>query len=435
MRNMETGLKRIADKARSDESTSFTSLLHHLTPELVWKHLKKMKINTAVGVDKESLEEAKNCFDKWVDAEIQAIHRKGYKAPPVRRVYIPKEGSAKKRPLGIPTVKDRAIQGAIAEILNNIYEQDFLKQSFGGRPKLSAHHAVVNLQNGIHSNKTSFILNLDLENFFGSVDQGWVMRFLQLRVKDPRIANLIQRWLRAGVIEDNSYHQAEFGVPQGGPISVLLSNMYLHYSLDLWLEKVVKPRLRGKMEFIRYLDDCVILFQQKADLQRVYNTLSMRLNKFSLRLNSDKTKVIQFGPRAGKSHGVLDYLGFTFYRTKDRAGRYKIGVKTQKKKLHRAMQRVKMLINKNRHKPIAQQHKEINWLLRGHYNYYGVGDNYSCLWALARVVFLHWRKQLSKRSQNGHYQWSRYLRLLKYFPLCKIKLAVPYRRYADFQIL
>ena len=163
---METGLKRIADKARSDESTSFTSLLHHLTPELVWKHLKKMKINTAVGVDKQSLEEAKNCFDKWVDAEIQAIHRKGYKAPPVRRVYIPKEGSAKKRPLGIPTVKDRAIQGAIAEILNNIYEQDFLKQSFGGRPKLSAHHAVVNLQNGIHSNKTSFILNLDLENFF-----------------------------------------------------------------------------------------------------------------------------------------------------------------------------------------------------------------------------------------------------------------------------
>lgn len=328
---METRLKRIADKARKDRNEQFTSLTHHLTRELVWKHLSKMPATTASGVDEENLDEAKRTFGDWVDEQIASVHRKGYKAPPVRRVYIPKPGTTKQRPIGVPSIRDRALQGAVAEILSQIYEVDFEPQSFGGRPQLSAHHAVINLQTQVTVRKTKYILNCDLENFFGSVSHEWVMRFLSHRVKGPRILNFVLRWLRAGVMEQGRFQETEIGVPQGGRISVLLSNLYLHYALDLWLNRTIKPRLRGQMEFIRYLDDFVILLEREDDLKRLQEVLPKRLEKFSLRTNESKSQVLKFGAAMAQCHDVLHYLGYTLYRTRNRRGGYKIGFKTEKK--------------------------------------------------------------------------------------------------------
>lgn len=432
---MKTGLERIADKARCERDGSFSSLLHHLTPELVEKHLHKMKINTAAGIDRVSLEEAKENCRSWIDEEIQSIHRKGYRAPPVRRVYIPKPGSTKERPLGIPTVKDRAIQGAVSEILSQIYEVDFLKQSFGGRPKLSAHHAVINLVGSVTRIRAKYILNCDLEDFFGSINHEWTMQFLSHRVKDPRILNLILRWLRAGVIENHEFQKTTEGVPQGGPISVLLSNLYLHYSVDLWLDKVVRPKINGRIEFVRYLDDFVILFERKEDLENVEPALYRRLNKFSLKINQSKTKVLKFGKEMATQHDTLNYVGFTLYRTKNRKGGYKIGIKTERSRLHRAMNKAKDLIRSGRHLQIPLQHKRINRFLRGHMNYYGIGDNQSSIAAVRLDIFYYWRKQLCRRSQKGKYTWDRYFKMLTYFPLCKIKIRIPYRDYASYVVL
>lgn len=434
-RNMTTGFERITIKAQKDKAMVFDSLLHHLTADLVRKHLYKMKTDTAVGTDSENLAIAKQSADKWIPERIESIHRKGYRAPPVRRVYIPKPGTRKERPLGIPTVQDRAIQSAVAEILGQIYESDFLNQSFGGRPGIGAHHAVVNFQTEVYKRGTKYVLNLDLENFFGSVDHDWLMKFLRHRIGDPRVLNLIQRWLRAGVIEEKCFNRTSIGVPQGGPVSVLLSNIYLHYALDLWLDRVVRVNLQGNMQFIRYLDDCLVLFDNKRDLDRARIAITKRLEKFSLKLNQEKTTQVSFGRSSGRSHGTVNFLGFAFYGTRSRKGRYKVGIKTEKSRLNRGIQRVKELMRGCRHAPIPLQSKVINRFLLGHYNYYGVGSNGDCLWAMHKQVFLYWRKQLCRRSQKGRYHWSRYLQLLEYFPLCQVKIKLPYSLYSQYQIL
>mgnify|MGYP003118650132 CR=1 FL=1 len=210
---------------------------------------------------------------------LQSLHRQGYRAPAVRRVYIPKPGKTEKRPLGVPTIADRALQRSAAEVLSAIYEQDFLPCSFGGRPKLSAHHALATLNEVIAGGKISWVLEADLKNFFGSLSHEWMLRFVEHRVGDPRLIGLIRRWLKAGAMEDGAVHPSEEGTPQGGSISVLLSNLYLHYVLDLWFERVVKVRLRGKARLVRYIDDFVICFQYREDALRVENALHRRLGK------------------------------------------------------------------------------------------------------------------------------------------------------------
>jgi group II intron reverse transcriptase/maturase len=208
-----------------------------------------------------SVDEAKKTFEGWIEEMLSSIHRKAYKAPPVRRVWIPKPGKTSKRPLGVPCVADRALQRSVSLVLSSIYEQDFLPCSFGGRPKLSAHHALSTLNEIISGKKVSWVLEADLKNFFGSLDHGWLLRFVEHRVGDPRIISLIKRWLKAGVLEEGELRSVETGTPQGGSISVLLSNIYLHYVLDLWFEKVIKPKLKGEAYLVRYIDDCVVCFQ------------------------------------------------------------------------------------------------------------------------------------------------------------------------------
>ena len=282
--------------------------------------------------------EAKESFGEWIEAMLQSMHRQGYHAPDIRRVYIPKPGKLEKRPLGVPCVADRALQRSVAQVLSAIYEQDFLPCSFGGRPGRGAHQALATLHEVISGKQVEWVLEADLKNFFGSLSHEWMLRFVELRVGDPRLISLIWRWLKANVLEDEERHPNEEGTPQGGSISVLLSNLYLHYVLDLWFERVVKPRLRGEAYLVRYIDDFVLCFQYREDALRVQDVLRKRLGKFGLTLEPKKTKLVEFGrfaqkwasKRGRKRPETIYFLGFTLYCTRNRKGNFRIGLRTEK---------------------------------------------------------------------------------------------------------
>lgn len=373
---------------------------------------------------------------------ISAIHRGGYQPPPARRVYIPKPGKAEKRPLNVPTVMDRALQRSVSKILTNIFEADFMKSSFGGRPKLGAHHAIATIREAIVMHNVNWVYEADLKNFFGSLNHGWVKQFIDLRVGDPRITKLIKRWLRAGHIEDGKHIHAEHGAAQGGPISVLISNIYLHYVLDLWVEKVVKPKLKGKVYYVRYLDDFVLGFQLEEDALRFQHVLTKRLEKFSLELEPSKTRLILFGKYArkmAKSSGqvmqTFYFLGFTFYNQSTRKGKYALGMKTEKSRLQRSMAKLKVIMSRNRHKPLKEQILSINQFLTGSFCYYGVMGNYTALRNLYYYTIKQWRKSLSSRSQSGRINWEKYRKILKYHPIQKPFIRVGYRQMVDMALL
>lgn len=295
---METNMERITAKARNDANLRFTSLTHHITKDLVWDSLSHIANNSATGIDEIDVKQAKEQFNDWINGVIGAIHRKGYKAPPVRRVWIPKPGKTEKRPIGVPCVIDRAVQRSVATVLTAIYEQDFLNCSFGGRPKRSAHNALATMDRKISSGKISWVLEADLKNFFGSLSHEWMIKFVRHRIGDPRILNLIKRWLKAGVMESGKFQANEIGTPQGGSISVLLSNLYLHYVLDLWFEKAIKPKLKGESFLVRFVDDFVVCFQYQADALKFREILEKRLAKFELQLEPNKTELIEFETKA-----------------------------------------------------------------------------------------------------------------------------------------
>src|ERR671937_3077938 len=300
---MSPGLERIAAKARQEPKLCFTSLAHHIDAERLWRNLCHVPRHTAPGSDDQTVDELKQDFVAWSVATLRALHNQGYRPPPVRRTYIPKPGKRERRPLGVPCIGDRVLQRSVADVLTAIYEQDFLPCSFGGRPGLGAHHALATLNEVIAGGKIGWVLEADLKNFFGSLNHDWVLRFVAHRIGDPRLISLIRRWLKAGVLEDGKVHPSEEGTPQGGSISVLLSNLYLHYVLDLWFERVVRSRLRGEARLVRYIDDFVICFQYRSDAIRVQDALRLRLGKFGLTLEPTKTKLVEFGRFAQRHAG------------------------------------------------------------------------------------------------------------------------------------
>lgn len=300
---MKTKLEEIAVKARKEPNLKFTSITHHVTKELILESLNHIPNKLAVGIDGVSVEAAKEYFDVWADEMISSIHRKGYKPPAVRRVWIPKPGKIEKRPIGVPCVADRALQRSVATVLSAIYEQDFLNCSFGGKPGRSAHNALSTINEIISGKKVSWVLEADLKNYFGSLDHGWLLQFVEHRVRDPRIISLIRRWLKAGVIEDGKLELSENGTTQGGSISVLLSNIYLHYVLDLWFEKVVKPKLKGESYLVRYVDDFIVCFQYREDAIKFQEALAKRLAKFALQIEPNKTRLVEFG-RFSYKHAI-----------------------------------------------------------------------------------------------------------------------------------
>lgn len=439
---MTTGMERIAAKARQQSELQFTSLAHHITETLVWESLGAIPNNSAPGCDGQSVGEAKENFKVWAPPMLQAICHRGYQPPPVLRVYIPKPGKQEKRPLGIPCVSDRALQRSVACVLTAIYEQDFLPCSFGGRPGRSAHHALATVSEVIAGKRISYVLEADLKNYFGSLDHGWLLRFLERRVGDPRVISLIRRWLKAGILEDGTLTVSEEGTPQGGSISVLLSNLYLHHVLDLWFERMVKPRLRGKAYLIRYIDDFVICFQHREDAERVREVLGKRLNKFALALEPSKTKLIKFGRFANREARARQrrpetfyFLGFTHYCALNRKGNFKVGRQTEKTRLRRSLLRLKELLRTQRHLPLGEQVKQLNQVLRGHYAYYGLAGNLRSLHKVYRFVERYWHRMLCSRSWKGMFTWEVFHQLRDRFPLQQPKIYLPYRQLQTYAVL
>ncbi len=351
-------------------------------------------------------------------------------------------GKVEKRPIGIPCVADRALQRSVSTVLLAIYEQDFLDCSFGGRPGRGAHNALATLNEIISGKKISWVFEADLKNYFGSLDQGWLLKFVEHRVGDPRILNLIRRWLKAGVIEDGKYEISETGTPQGGSISVLLSNIYLHYVLDLWFEKIVKPRLEGECYLIRYIDDFIVCFQYKRDAEKFREVLEKRLAKFALQLELNKTRLVEFGRfshRHAKERGIkmetIYFLGFTHFCTRNRQGNFMVGRKTEKSRLKRSIKKITDKMREIRHWMIKDQVDKINQILRGHYNYYGMGGNLKSMYRIYHKVEKYLRKMLSSRSQKSYITWEKFKNIKEKFPLLKPKISIPFREMKSYAIL
>jgi group II intron reverse transcriptase/maturase len=431
---MTTRLQRIVDKARSNKKLCFNNLAHHLSSEALREGIKALPKRTGSGCDGMTRDEALETFEKWAPNVLSDIHNRGYVPPPVKRVWIPKPGKAEKRPIGVPTVIDRAVQGAVAKILSQIYEQDFLPSSFGGRPKLGAHHAVCTLKHVIQSKKVAWVLECDLKNFFGSLDHGWVERFLLHRVADPRIVSLVRRWLKAGVLEEGNLTSVEIGTPQGGSISVLLSNIYLHYVLDLWFEKRVKKGCKGEAHLVRYIDDFVICCEYKSDATRIQRQLEVRLQEFCLSLEPSKTKLLRFGRFArrdssqGSKPATFSFLGFTFCCSLSAEKRYLVQLRTEKKRLNRTLIQLRLEMERIRHFSLKEQRLILNAKIRGHYCYFGLGGNVDGLLKVYRYCYKQWRRVLLTRSQNSNLTWSKYAKLIEHFPLDKPKLVLTYQQ-------
>jgi RNA-directed DNA polymerase len=434
--NVFTKQQRIAELAKRSPSMGFTSLAHLMDIDWLREAFYRTRKDGAPGVDGQTWNE----YAKNLEANLQSLLDRAksgtYRAPPVRRVYIPKAGSASEtRPIGIPTLEDKVLQRAVVMLLEPIYEQDFDPGSYGFRPGRSAHQALEDLWKRTMDSSGGWILEVDIRKFFDTLGHSQLREFLQLRVRDGVLKRLIGKWLKAGVLEEGSVSYPDAGSPQGGVISPLAANVYLHYVLDVWFRQEVQPRLRGRAHLIRYADDFVILFTHEEDARRVMEVLPKRFGKHGLTLHPDKTRLVPFR-RPGypandvrgdnQRPGTFDLLGFTHYWGRTRRGGWAVMRKTASKRLSRAVRSIAQWCRANRHLPIPEQHAKLSQKLRGHYAYYGITGNARALhwflWAVSRA----WRKWLNRRNRRRVMLWNRFSRLLKRYPLPWPKIVHSY---------
>lgn len=423
---METGLERIAELVRTKPKQKLQTLVHLINKDNLKESHKKLDGKKAVGVDKRTKAEYDVELEKNVTGLVERMKRQAYKPQPAMRVYIPKAGSDKMRPLGIPSYEDKLVQDVIAQILNEIYEPEFLDFSYGFRPKKSCHDAIKELGKMIVWHKTSFIVDADIKGFFDNVNHEWMMKFLGERIADPNLMRMIKRFLIAGIMEDGAYAETDRGTPQGGLISPILANIYLHYSLDLWFEKVIKKRCKGEAQIVRYADDFVCCFQYKSEAEEFYKDLITRLMKFGLEIEQSKTKIIEFGRFAERDRNLkgegkpetFDFLGFTHMCGKTQAGKFTVIRITSKKKLKVKKQNVKKWLTENMHTKIELFIKKLNQKLVGHYRYYGVSGNYMQMYKFRDYIVGLLYKVLNRRSQKKSYTWEKFkTKILAKFPV------------------
>jgi RNA-directed DNA polymerase len=438
---ISTRLQRIAELAREAPGRVLTTLAHHIDYDFLHEAWHRTRKSAAPGVDGTTAEEFERNLEENLRSLLDRFKSGTYRAPPVRRVHIPKGDGKKTRPIGIPTLEDKVLQRAVTMVLEAVYEQDFLDCSFGFRPGRSAHHALQRLHDGLTRLGGGWVLDLDIQSFFDALDFGHLRAFLDKRVRDGVIRRAIGKWLRAGVMEKGRLTHPDSGSPQGGVVSPILANVYLHEVLDLWYEREVRPRMRGRSFLVRYADDAVLVFEREDDARRVLAVLPKRFGKYGLTLHPEKTHLVQFRRPIGRPErdaggntrtGNFRMLGFTHYWTRSRRGFWVVKQKTDSKRFSIKLKAIKQWCRQNRHEPIRWQCAALGRKLVGHYAYYGITGNYYALARFRHAVARIWRKWLSRRSQVGYVNWDRMMVILAHNPLPEPRIVHSvYRRAAN----
>ena len=422
---MENDFSKIALQSRNHEKVQ--TVMHYVNKENLAKEHKMQKSGKATGIDKVSKEQYAENLDENLENLIARMKTFSYRPQAVRRTYIPKTGSDKMRPLGIPAYEDRLVQGVMRKVLDQIYEWKFYDFSYGFRQGRNCHMAIMEINQIVMTTKVNYVVDADIKGFFDNVDHKWLMKFLENDIQDKNFLRYIVRFLKSGIIENMKYYESDKGTPQGGLISPVLANVYLHYVLDMWFDKVVKKRCKGEAYIVRYADDFVCFFQYENEARSFYQALKERLKKFNLELAEDKSKIMRFGRFAkensknGKTES-FDFLGFTFINGKTLTGKYRIVYRTSKKKLEAKKQAVKEWLKWNIHGKPSNTIELLNKKLIGHYAYYGISGNYQSLLNFYRFIVSAFYKALTRRSQRAYLSWHRYQLLLRKHPIVQPKL-------------
>jgi group II intron reverse transcriptase/maturase len=429
---VRTKLQCIAQKARKEPGFKFTSLFHLMNEDHLRECYAELRGRASAGIDQVTKEEYGKNLEENLTSLVNRLHTMSYTPQPVRRVYIPKAGSDKKRPLGIPSLEDKLVQAGLVRILEAIYEKDFIEGSYGFRPDRGCHDALRALSHEVELQPVHYIVEADVKGFFDNVKHDWLMKFLEHRVGDKRVLRYIKRFLRAGVQEDGQVRRGREGTPQGGVISPLLANIYLHYSLDLWFEKFFSKTCYGNARLIRYADDWVTCFQKVEDAERFYKELPERLGKFGLEVAPEKTKIIEFGPlaipktrRKGEKPQTFDFLGFTHYCDQTRkGGMFRMRRLTSRKKFAAKLQEFKEWLKASRTLSTRALMEMAASKMRGHYAYYGVSDNGRGISRFHHEATALLHKWLNRRGRRGCVTWDKFQLLLRKFPLPKPRVTV-----------
>jgi len=428
LENVSPELLRVVERAQREPEGRFHSLAHLIDVPALERAYRRTRKDAAVGVDGVTKEQ----YGQDLERNLQDLHgrmkAKRYRHQPIRRVHIPKEGG-KTRPIGVSAFEDKLVQDAVREVLEAIYEQDFLDCSYGFRPKRSAHDAIRTLDRIVHRGEVSWILEADIVSFFDSLDRKKLKEMLGVRVADGSLLRLIGKCLHVGVLEGVELSTSDTGTAQGSVLSPLLGNVYLHYVLDLWFEQEVKPRLRGRATLIRYADDFIIGFEEEDDARRVMEGLGKRLGRFGLALHPDKTQLLPFrrppaGQKGGKGPATFDFLGFTLYWARTRKGGWGMFCKTRSASLRRIIGSVYDWCRRHRHSSVKDQHAALTRRIQGHFNYFGVSGNFRSLLLVIEQAKRTWYKWLCRRSQRKRLTWERFADLLRDFPLPRPRITV-----------
>lgn len=430
--SVTTKLQRITEKASSTSEIQFTSLFHLMNEELLLGCFEQLRKNAASGIDGVTKEQYAEQLPENLRQLVDRLHRMAYIPQPVLRIYIPKSGSDKMRPLGIPALEDKLVQAGLVKILQAIYEQDFIDDSYGFRPGRGCHDALRMLSQAVEKQPVNYIVEADIRGFFDNVDQDQLMAFLAHRIADKRILRYIKRFLKAGIQEEGVFRASDRGTPQGGVISPILANIYLHYSLDLWFTRKFAKTCSGTARMIRYADDFVVCFQSEVDAKRFRLAMEERLNQFGLEIAPEKTQCIEFGVFAikrakarGEKAATFDFLGFTHYCSHSRNGkRFRMKRKTIGKRFTAKLKAYKEWLKSNRTLTTPEIIQKTVSKLRGHYGYYGVTDNSKGISAYFYEVRRILYKWLNRRGKRGCYSWEKFAKLLARYPLPTPRIMV-----------
>jgi group II intron reverse transcriptase/maturase len=435
---VSSGLDRVREVARRDKDARFTALLHHVTVHRLMLAFGALKKDAAPGIDGMTWRE----YEQGLQENLRDLHGRvqsgRYRARPSRRVFIPKADGGQ-RPLAVASLEDKIVQRAVAEVLNAVYEADFLGFSYGFREGRGPHDAEDALITGIYRKRVNWVLDADIRDFFGSLDRSWLERFLRHRIADERVLRLIGKWLAAGVIEDGKLLNPDKGTPQGSPVSVLLANVYLHYALDLWAQWWRRHHARGNVIIVRFADDFTAGFEYRDDAERFLEGLRERFAKFALELHPGKTRLIEFGPRAARNRAArgepkpetFQFLGFTHICATTRSGRFWIRRQTDAKRLRAKLKQAKAEIMRRRHLPVPEQGRWLASVIWGHQGYYGVPGNYRAVHAFRTQVTRHWHHALKRRGQKTRLTWARMNRLVtRWLPRTRITHPFPEQRFS-----